>query len=171
MSDTHAALGAAMGLAPAEYAPVAEGLEDLRRLLEGIFLTGEVSPRLRARVAAKGELLSSQLGLAFLRKRASAPVVRVDARALLTSAVPEGAVVADSDRYLEADVRPAPQIERAEAAAEGARVVITQGFIASTPDGATCLLGRGGSDTSGALFAALCAASHLEIWTDVNGML
>ena len=168
--DTHAALGMAMGLPPAAYTPVAESLEDLRRLLEGIHLTGETSPRLRARVAAKGELLSSQLGLAFLRARGGCAVTRVDARALLTSHVGEGVTVADSDRYLEADVRPGPQVERGAAAAEGAPCVITQGFIASTPEGATCLLGRGGSDTSGALFAALIGAARLEIWTDVNGM-
>ena len=168
--SVHTALGTSMGLSQAEYAPVAESLDDLRRLLEGIFLTGEVSSRLRARVAAKGELLSSQLGLAFLRKRAPCSVTRVDARTLLTSHLPEGVTVADSDKYLEADVRPGAQVERAEAAAEGAPCVITQGFIASTADGATCLLGRGGSDTSGALFAALTGATRLEIWTDVNGM-
>eukprot|EP00512_Aurantiochytrium_limacinum_P009515 CAMPEP_0171541756 /NCGR_PEP_ID=MMETSP0960-20121227/1955_1 /TAXON_ID=87120 /ORGANISM="Aurantiochytrium limacinum, Strain ATCCMYA-1381" /LENGTH=836 /DNA_ID=CAMNT_0012089155 /DNA_START=18 /DNA_END=2529 /DNA_ORIENTATION=+ len=50
------------------------------------------------------------------------------------------------------------------------RVVVTQGFIASTPEGQPCVLGRGGSDTSGALFAAALAAEVLEIWTDVDGM-
>jgi aspartate kinase len=34
----------------------------------------------------------------------------------------------------------------------------------------TCVLGRGGSDTSGALFAALLHAKRYEIWTDVHGM-
>ncbi len=193
----HAALSASMGLCDAEYAPVASLLEDLRRLLDGIHLTGEVSPKLRARVAAFGELLSSQLGVAFLR-RAGLRVTRVDSRQLLTSgggssgggggvgaSSPGGAApppppppppspvistTALSDRYLEADVRPSAQPERADAAAGGAEVVICQGFIASTPEGATCLLGRGGSDTSAALFAALVGATRLEIWTDVNGM-
>ena len=36
--------------------------------------------------------------------------------------------------------------------------------------GDTCLLGRGGSDTSAALFAALIGAEALEIWTDVPGL-
>ncbi|MFM7434101.1 MAG: aspartate kinase, partial [Gammaproteobacteria bacterium] len=49
-------------------------------------------------------------------------------------------------------------------------VVITQGFIASDEAGDTVLLGRGGSDTSGAYLAALLAAQELEIWTDVPGM-
>ncbi|RYZ62231.1 MAG: aspartate kinase, partial [Proteobacteria bacterium] len=49
-------------------------------------------------------------------------------------------------------------------------VVITQGFIASNEDGETVLLGRGGSDTSGAYLAAKLSARRLEIWTDVPGM-
>merc|ERR1712124_135682 len=51
-----------------------------------------------------------------------------------------------------------------------ASAVLVQGFIGSTPKGDTCLLGRGGSDTSGALFAALVGAKRYEIWTDVHGL-
>jgi diaminopimelate decarboxylase/aspartate kinase len=50
------------------------------------------------------------------------------------------------------------------------QLLITQGFIASDSAGDTVLLGRGGSDTSGAYFAALLNARQLEIWTDVPGM-
>jgi aspartate kinase len=46
----------------------------------------------------------------------------------------------------------------------------TQGFVAKNHKGESCLLGRGGSDTSGSLLAAMVAAHHLEIWTDVYGM-
>jgi len=67
-------------------------------------------------------------------------------------------------------VFPRAAVDRAEAAARGQEIVMTQGFIASTPSGDTCLLGRGGSDTSAALFAALLKAKRLEIWTDVHGM-
>jgi bifunctional diaminopimelate decarboxylase / aspartate kinase len=51
-----------------------------------------------------------------------------------------------------------------------AEVVLTQGFIAGDADGDTVLLGRGGSDTSAAYFAARLGARRLEIWTDVPGM-
>ncbi len=47
---------------------------------------------------------------------------------------------------------------------------ITQGFLAGGPDGKTWLLGRGGSDTSAALFAARLQAEQLQIWTDVPGV-
>jgi aspartokinase/homoserine dehydrogenase 1 len=45
------------------------------------------------------------------------------------------------------------------------------GFIASDATGHTTTLGRGGSDYSGAIYAASINASILEIWTDVSGMM
>ena len=50
------------------------------------------------------------------------------------------------------------------------KIVITQGFIAAQPDGSTVILGRGGSDTSAAYFAAKLKADRLEIWSDVPGL-
>ena len=50
------------------------------------------------------------------------------------------------------------------------KVILTQGFIARNGWGETVLLGRGGSDTSAAHFAARLQARRLEIWTDVPGM-
>jgi bifunctional diaminopimelate decarboxylase / aspartate kinase len=66
------------------------------------------------------------------------------------------------------DAEPSTSVQNALQALPG--IVITQGFIASDTDGQTVLLGRGGSDTSGAYFAGLLAAKRLEIWTDVPGM-
>jgi aspartokinase/homoserine dehydrogenase 1 len=48
---------------------------------------------------------------------------------------------------------------------------IAPGFIASDAAGLTTTLGRGGSDYSGAIYAAAINASVLEIWTDVSGMM
>ena len=55
-------------------------------------------------------------------------------------------------------------------AAQPARLLLTQGFIARHADGGTAILGRGGSDTSAAYFGALLGAQRVEIWTDVPGM-
>ena len=49
-------------------------------------------------------------------------------------------------------------------------VIITQGFIASTPSNKTIILGRGGSDTTGALIANTINATEYQVWTDVNGI-
>jgi len=45
------------------------------------------------------------------------------------------------------------------------------GFIASTADGVTTTLGRGGSDYTASILAAALDASVIEIWTDVDGMM
>jgi aspartokinase/homoserine dehydrogenase 1 len=50
-------------------------------------------------------------------------------------------------------------------------VYMAPGFIASDKDGNTTTLGRGGSDYTGAIYAAALKASALEIWTDVSGMM
>jgi aspartate kinase len=47
---------------------------------------------------------------------------------------------------------------------------IFQGFIVSTPSGKKVLLGRGGSDTTGALIANSINAKYYEVWTDVDGI-
>ena len=48
---------------------------------------------------------------------------------------------------------------------------IVPGFIASTVNGQSTTLGRGGSDYTAALIAAAINADMLEIWTDVDGFM
>jgi aspartate kinase len=45
------------------------------------------------------------------------------------------------------------------------------GFIASTVEGTTTTLGRGGSDYTAALIGAALTADEIQIWTDVTGVL
>lgn len=163
----HRELAEALELPAADRAEVDDLTGDLERLLEGARLTGEASPRLEARVLSFGELASTALGVAYLR-HAGVSVVRVDARDLLRSRTEPGE--SHERRYLAADVRVDADAGRIDAAADGADVALTQGFVARTPAGHTTLLGRGGSDTSATLFAVMAGASHVEIWTDVHGM-
>jgi len=165
--QAHEALASDIGLAAEQIAPVMELFVELERILEGVRLTREVSPRLRARVMSFGELASTHLGRAALAHH-GLNAQRVDARELLHSGVvgPE----AEASRFLSAQVEPRKDVAAADEAAAGSDLVITQGFIARTPRGETSLLGRGGSDTSAALFAALIGAEFLEIWTDVHGL-
>ncbi len=166
----HLALATELGLADEAVGPVAALFDELGRLLDGVRLLGEASPRLRARVLSAGELASTWIGVAALRALGLA-AVRVDARRLLTTEARPGSP--EATRYLEARVAlPAPEVARPafDALAGDADVVVTQGFIAATPEGHTALLGRGGSDTSAALIAAQLGADVLEIWTDVHGL-
>ena len=165
----HAELAAAAGLDPAGpvLEPLRAVLDEAERLLQGVWLTGEAPPRLVARVLAAGELAATRLGVAVLAPL-GVEARWLDARQLLESA--PRPLDPDERRYLEAAVLPVQAPERLAAAAGDARVALTQGFIARTPDGDTCLLGRGGSDTSASLLAALAGAETLEIWTDVPGL-
>ena len=53
---------------------------------------------------------------------------------------------------------------------ESCDVIIIPGFSGRTSYNKCCLLGRGGSDTTGSIIAAALNASLYEIWTDVNGI-
>mgnify|MGYP001826046723 CR=1 FL=1 len=118
--------------------------------------------RRRAELLAHGELLSSVIGHQVLES-AGLGAAWQDARQMLQT-LPATCDVLAARCSDEAD----PHLAR-RLAAEG-RLHITQGFIASGPDQATCLLGRGGSDTSAAYLAARLSARLLEIWTDVPGI-
>lgn len=52
-----------------------------------------------------------------------------------------------------------------------ASLLFVTGFIASTDDGRITTLGRGGSDYTAAIWGSALAASEIQIWTDVDGML
>ena len=161
----HARLADAMGL-PLPQA-LEERLRDLHRLTQGVALLGEASLATRARVLAHGELMATILGVAFMESR-ELPVRWVDARdVLVTESDPRDA---DRGGYLSAECAPGPDPGLRSSWAADDRVVVTQGFIARSPRGETVLLGRGGSDASGAYLASRLEARRLEIWTDVPGM-
>ncbi len=140
---------------------------DLRRHAEAIAQRGAVDDRTRAAVMASGELLATSLGESFLAAQGIA-TTWVDARQVLKAERRSG--VNDKAGVLSAtcDFAPDAALAAAWQAIDG--VIITQGFIAANEQGDTVLLGRGGSDTSGAYFAAKLAAARLEIWTDVPGL-
>ncbi len=165
IEQRHRDLAAELGVEVS--AELQQHFSELRHAAAGVALTGEVSDRTRARVMASGELMATELGARFLgaqgietqwwdARRGLHSEVRVaaSARANFLSATCEYS----TDAALKAQLD----------ALRG--VVITQGFIASDAAGDTVLLGRGGSDTSAAYFAAKLLAVRLEIWTDVPGL-
>lgn len=134
--------------------------EDFLQLLKGTEFPAR--PQARADLLAFGELLSSTLGRQIL-VRAGLSADFQDARQCLQAS---GRVHTPLSVRSDDDEDPG----LAQRLASSSRLHITQGFIVSGPAGETCLLGRGGSDTSAACFAARLQAEALEIWTDVPGM-
>ncbi len=163
--ERHLALAAALGL-PADVLRLE--FEELSRLTLGAALLGDAGPALKARVMACGELLATRLGAAYLSSR-GIPTAWLDARTALLARdehpahAPRAYLAASCDAERDDELR-------ARLAAEPAAAVLTQGFIARNRAGETVLLGRGGSDTTAAYFAAKLDAERCEIWTDVPGM-
>lgn len=146
---------------------IGEDLSEIDDQVRGASLIREVTPRLHARLMAMGERMSTRLGAAFLR-RSGVAVTWIDARDHLRATDASNVPVARAMLSAECDFGPDRELQAAFASCEG--VIITQGFIARNTAGETVLLGRGGSDTSAAYFAAKLEASRCEIWTDVPGM-
>jgi bifunctional diaminopimelate decarboxylase / aspartate kinase len=144
-----------------------ETLHELDQLIAGVRLVREVSVRVHVRIMALGELMATRLGAEYLN-RVGIPVEWLDARDLLTS-VGSGGGQRSRD-YLSAKCASFADLATQERLAASGKVILTQGFIARNEWGETVILGRGGSDTSAAYFAARLAARRLEIWTDVPGM-
>ena len=122
----------------------------------------------QAEVLGQGELLSSTLGVAYLRSQ-GLDVGWVDSRDWIV-ARPLPNQTQWSKRLSASCDYVGDAALRARFAAAGPALRIAQGFIARAPDGGTAILGRGGSDTSAAYFGALLGARRVEIWTDVPGM-
>ncbi len=163
--DQHYSLAADLGLDG--RALLEDTLHELEQLIAGVRLVREVSVRVRVRIMALGELMATTLGARYL-ERAGLPVQWVDARDVLRSESRNGP--RNSRAYLSATCGfDADEALALQLAASG-KVVLTQGFIARNERGETVLLGRGGSDTSAAYFAAKLQARRLEVWTDVPGM-
>jgi diaminopimelate decarboxylase/aspartate kinase len=142
-------------------------MRELRELADFAERTREISNGLRAQTMAMGELLATSLGETFLNAQ-GIDTAWEDARRALRADSRPGANLKAGLLSATCDFAPDAGLQARWAALE--RVVITQGFIAANDAGETVLLGRGGSDTSGAYFAAKLQAARLEIWTDVPGM-
>ncbi|NND16079.1 MAG: bifunctional aspartate kinase/homoserine dehydrogenase I [Eudoraea sp.] len=136
-------------------------LVQLKTLLEGATLTGEMTPRLLDKIISHGELMSATQINAFLVKE-GLPSSYKDTRELIST----------NESFGNAQIiRKTTNTNCEKFIKEHASgVCVLPGFIGATEEGETTTLGRGGSDFSAALLAAGFGAEELQIWTDVSGM-
>ena len=84
-------------------------------------------------------------------------------------------VIKTDDTYRDAAVDYSSSVanirEQTQALFKENQYIVTQGFIASTPNAYTTTLGREGSDYTAAIFAYALDAAQLTIWKDVPGIL
>ena len=159
----HALLGDATGRADLAAALSAMH-DDLAALVGALAVLGHATPRSLDAIAAMGERLSSLLVVAAFQC-AGLDAVHVDARDVIVTDDHHGKAEPQPDAIAEAArARLAPHV-RAK------RVPVLGGFVGATATRVTTTLGRGGSDYSASLVGAALAATAIEIWTDVDGML
>src|SRR5579863_1667202 len=139
--------------------------QELTELVKGLAVLGELTPRSIDAISSYGERLSSYIvALAF--EHFGLPAVHLDSRRVIvtdhrhTQAAP---LFPETYKRLAKIIPPLTEGE--------SKVVVMGGFIASTEEGVTTTLGRGGSDFTASIVGAGVGAREIQIWTDVDGML
>jgi len=139
-------------------------INELESHSEALFMLKEVSMRMQDKIISYGELLSSKIISAIF-----------ESKGIKQQWVNSSELIKTNSNYFNAVVdKPLTykNIANYFAAPENAfDLYIAPGFVASDAEGNTTTLGRGGSDYTGAIYAAALQASALEIWTDVSGLM
>jgi len=143
---------------------IAELTERTAGLLRSVAMLRECTARTLDAIVSYGERVSAPIVAGLLKTRG------VNAEPVSA----EGLVITD-DVFGHANPLLDETRERAQKIllprlASGIVPVVT-GYVASTADGVTTTLGRGGSDYSAAVLAAAMNADDLRIYTDVSGVM
>jgi len=138
--------------------------EELQRLLGGLSILQELTPRSQDRILSYGELVATTIIASTLQSR-GINARWLDARDFIIT----------DERFTRA--RPVDELtlrgiqEKVRPLVLSGHVPVIQGFIGSTRGGATTTLGFEGSDFTAALAGAALDVSNIEIWKDVNGIM
>ena len=136
---------------------VATLLDDFERIIRGVSMIGELTPKTLDKISGFGERLSSLIISEFIE---SAKLIDSSALIRTDSSFGKAQVNFEATGKL-----------ISEALNEHKGICIAPGFIASNDNGEYTTLGRGGSDYTASIYAAILNASVLEIWTDVDGFM
>jgi aspartokinase/homoserine dehydrogenase 1 len=138
--------------------PLFINLEDI---LHGIFLVHELTAKTQDYLMSFGERLSSLTISTALREKGIKNEY-LDARSLIKTDMTFGGGRVNY-RISNKNIR--------QYFSKHKLLQIVTGFIASTDQGETITLGRGGSDLTASLLGAALEVKRIELWTDVNGVL
>ncbi|RSK38558.1 bifunctional aspartate kinase/homoserine dehydrogenase I [Mangrovimonas spongiae] len=136
-------------------------LNNLKSLLDGIYLINELSPKTSDKLVSFGELLSSFIITEALKSR-HLKAKRKNSQDLIVT----------NSNFTKAEVNYDITYNSIQLYFKDAKETITvlPGFISKSTLGDITTLGRGGSDFTAAIVAAALHVKQLEIWTDVSGM-
>lgn len=146
------------------FALIDKHFDELKKLLEGLAILGEIPPRGLDKILAYGELLSAAVLTDALSER-GIPARLLDARELIKT----------DDRYGSAspifEITNQKMRETIPELLASGIVPVIQGFIGSSRDGATTTLGFEGSDYTATIVGAALDAGDIQIWKDVSGLM
>lgn len=141
---------------------VKKHFNDLEDLYNGVFVLGELTPRIKDKIASYGEFLSSNIIAARLQHE------ELDCLWMNVSEL----IKTDSNfTHAKVNFNSTENNIKNYFNNHQNRILIGPGFIASDEKDHTTTLGRGGSDYTAAIIAAAIHAEELQIWTDVSGMM
>jgi aspartate kinase len=139
---------------------------ELRTIVRGIELLGELTPKMKDKLLSAGERASTTIFSHALREDLTGKGIAVhlfDAREFFLtdfqfgSARPQVSEITKQMKLI------------GKRLASGA-VGVSQGFIGVTKRGETTTIGRGGSDFSATIMGVALGAKEIQIWTDVAGI-
>ena len=136
-------------------------IHQLQDILHGIALIGECSPRTLDQVTSFGERLSSFI-IAHAYEAIGIPTTLIDTASLIKTTSSFGNAVPDKAVSF-------PLIQNRFNEVQD--LAIIPGFIGSDTTESITTLGRGGSDLTASFIGAALNVAHIEIWTDVDGIL
>ena len=136
-------------------------LSSLERLLDGIYLINELSPKTTDKLLSFGEHMSSLIISEAMKGRGLNVQLKNSQDLIVTD-----------NNYTSASVDFNATNENITAyfKAHERNVTLLPGFVSRSDDGEITTLGRGGSDYTAAIIAAALNVLELQIWTDVSGM-
>ncbi|WP_040278008.1 bifunctional aspartate kinase/homoserine dehydrogenase I [Psychroserpens damuponensis] len=140
---------------------VSHKLQELKNLLDGIYLINELSPKTSDKLVSFGELLSSFM-IAETMKSRGLDCTRKNSQDLI---VTNSNFTKAEVQYQQTNTTITSYFKEATQ-----QITILPGFISKSAQGEVTTLGRGGSDFTAAIVAAALQVDSLEIWTDVSGM-
>ena len=134
--------------------------EQLKSIYFGVYLIHDLSEKTQDAIVSYGERLSSNIVAALVKNG-----VRMNSRDFIRTQKKQGRHVIDAELTTEL-------VKEAFKEINDKTIYVVPGFIARDRDShETTNLGRGGSDYTAAIIAAVLNAEVLEIWTDVDGFM
>ena len=134
--------------------------DQLKSIFYGVYLIHDLSKKTEDAIVSYGERLSSHIVAAMVKNG-----VRMNSRDFIRTEKKQGKHVIDADLTTQL-------VKETFKNPTDKTIYVVPGFIARDRDThETTNLGRGGSDYTASIIAAVLNAEVLEIWTDVDGFM